>query len=695
VILPVLAEREADRFTITVGRLRLALDPNAASAITSVEWEGRELGGACRFAAVDETGKPFPLATDSARSITVEADGPHRFQVSWETHHAEKLLDVRFRIELLAGIEGFTLSYQFFHKLPKRDTLAFRSINVEFPFESLAGGRAVVVQSCHGNIGLRRFVRTKHPVTMHVDRTQFASHVKDPVKELDDDFDYPPFLLKVNQGTGNAVALEGKDVAVLFAMREFEFQRPKTLTVKPGCVVVGIWPEQAGPLTLPQGRSKRQVFCFRFCEPKAEQVEALLGNAASCLLEPSVCWLDKADSVHAGATWDQQRILTGNEPGAAFFSHLLHTATGRWETIPEMFDYGDTVDTGYTTAYPSQGRTPGNNPQFTFVASSMIAHAHFHSADHLPPVWSNNEYDAIYCLALEAIRARDLNAWRKLGAAARHQIEVDFVHYSDHWQQHRSTPQHSYDHTKLMSSIPSHQWTQGLYYYYAVTGDDDAPEIIRAICDFNLMFLERDEVSFGLHFNRELGWALIALVFGYEATGDERYLAMSKRIIEKLQKDVGRTDFSDLKSKQSGAVGLNATGLGGGFNVNTIPIGVKAYHQATGEAWAKEPLLEWIEYGMKNFNDKSTGVKFSELFPETFCYVCELTGDKRYLEESLWQLRMFFHGFGSLDWLEPLGRPLTTKLYTRNYRGLVFFLSALSSAGMLAKLEDELMGGKR
>jgi hypothetical protein len=675
--------------------LRLALDPSASSPIASVSWNGHELGGSCAFVAVDDRGRKLPLVAGAARNITVEADGPHRFQVSWETHHEEKRLDARFRVEVLAGIEGFSFSYQFFHKLPKRDILTFRSINAEFPFESLSRGRATVVQSFYGNIGLRRFVRANHPVTLHVDRTMYSTHVKDADKELDDHFDYPPFLRNANRATASAVALEGEQAAVLFAVRELECQRPKSLTVQPGRVAVGIWPEEAGTLKLPQGRSKRQVFCFRFCEPKAEQVEALLSNPPSCLLEPSVCWLDKADSVHAGATWDQQRILTGNEPGAAFFSNLLQTATNRWESIPEMFDYGDTVDTGYTTSYPSQGRMPEGHPQFIFAANSMVAHGHFHTAQQLPPVWSNNEYDAIYCSALEAIRARDLSALRKLCAAARHQIEVDFVHYSDHWQQHRSTPQHSYDHTSLMASIPSHQWTQGLYYYYALTGDDDAPEIIRAICDFNLMFLERDEVSFGLHFNRELGWALVALVFGYEATGDERYLAMSKRIIEKLQRDAGRTDFSDMKSKQSGAVGLNATGLGGGFNVNTIPIGVKAYYQATGEAWAKKPLLEWVEYGMKNFNEKSTGVKWSELFPETFCYVCELTGDNRYLEESLWQLRMFFHGFGSLDWLEPLGRPLTTKLYTRNYRGLVFYLSALANAGMLTKLEDELMNFKR
>lgn len=677
---PVQAKREGDKFSIGVGRMTLSLAPNAASPIESVKWNGRELGGSSKFTAVDSKGKPFPLAKGTARNITVEADGPHRYQVSWETHHAEKRLDVRFRVEVLAGIEGFSLSYQFFHKLPKHDTLRFRSLHAEFPFSSLKRAQPVVAQSSYGNIGLPRFVRPKHPVTMHVDRTRYGPYAKTSA-ELDDEFDYPPFLANTNLGTGNAVALEGNDVAVVFAMREFELQRPKLLTIEPGGFSVGIWPQEAGTLTLPQGRSKRQVFCFRFCESKPDSVEALLANPASCLLEPSVCWLDKADSVHAGATWDQPRLLTGAEPGAAFFSNLLSTATKRWETIPEMFDYGDTVDTGYAISYPSQGRTPGSNAQYTFTSHTMVLHGHFHTPDHLPPVWSNNEYDAIYCLALEAIRARDLNALRKLGAAARHQIEVDFVHYSDHWQQHRSTPQHSYDHTSLMSSIPSHQWTQGLYYYYALTGDDDAPEIIRAICDYNLQFLERDEVSFGLYFNRELGWALIALVFGYEATADARYLAMSKRIIEKLQKDASRTDVS-----------LNATGLGGGFNVNTIPIGVKAYYQATGEEWAKKPLLEWIEFGMKNFNDKSTGVKFSELFPETFCYVCELTGDNRYLKDSIWQLRMLFHGFGSLDWLESMGRPLATKLYTRNYRGLVFYLSALARAGMLENEERRLIG---
>lgn len=688
--LPVEARREGDKFQIRVGRLRFSLDPNSSSPIATVAWSGRDLGASSRFEALTLAGEVQGIATGAARDIQVEAEGPHRFQISWETRHEPRGLDARFRVEALAGVEGFTLSYQFFHKVPKHDTLTFRSLRAEFPFTALEGGHSLVMQSCHGNIGLRRFVRPNHPVTMHVDGARYSAHVKASA-ELDDDFDYPPFLRDVNLDTGTAVALEGRDAAVIFTMHDFELQRPKTLTVRAGRVEAGIWPVEAGTLVVPQGRSKRQVFAFRFCDPDPKATESWIANPAACRIEPALCWLDKADSVHAGASWDQPRLFDGSEPGAAWFSHILQIATGMWESVPEMFDYGDTVDTGYTLAYPSTGRVPMKTPRFHFAATTRMAHSHFHTFDHLPPVWSNNEYDAIYCLAQEAIRVRDAGAFKKMCAAARHQLEVDFVHYSDHWQQHRSTPQHSYDHTTLMSSIPSHQWTQGLYYYFALTGDDDVPEVVRAICDFDLSFLERDEVSFGLYFNRELGWALVALVFGWEMTADKRYLEMSRKIIRKLEKDAGRTDFTDAKSAVAGMIGLNATGLGGGFNVNTIPLGVKVYHQATGEEWAEKLLHDWVAFGMKNFNDRSTGVKFTELFPETFCYVCERTGETRWLEESLWQLRLFLIGSNSLGWLDSRNRALTTKEYTRVYRGLSHYLSALARMGMLAKLEKELM----
>src|SRR5690606_28640200 len=115
------------------------------------------------------------------------------------------------------------------------------------------------------------------------------------------------------------------------------YQRPKSVTVSPSEVRVGIWPRFAGPLKLLQGRSARQVFTFRFSEPDEDKVNRLAVDASSCRLEPALCWLDPRDSVHAGETWDQPRLFTGAEGGAATFHHLLASATSRWETVAEMF----------------------------------------------------------------------------------------------------------------------------------------------------------------------------------------------------------------------------------------------------------------------------------------------------------------------------------------------------------------------
>src|ERR1019366_2169622 len=98
------------------------------------------------------------------------------------------------------------------------------------------------------------------------DRTRIAPYVRDPAADFDDHFDYPPFLALTNGGAGSAVGLEAQDLAVAFAVREMECQRPKSMTVAPGRIAVGIWPGEAGALLLPQGRSKRQVFCFRFAQ---------------------------------------------------------------------------------------------------------------------------------------------------------------------------------------------------------------------------------------------------------------------------------------------------------------------------------------------------------------------------------------------------------------------------------------------
>lgn len=695
---PVIAQSTGSGAIVEVGRCRVTI---ADAGIASMTWNGQLVtddANPWTFVVTDLQGHDYTLKPTADSDLTIEADGPLRFSASWHAAHVgsdgKPLLDARLRLDMYAGIEGFRLSYQFIHKLPGCQTMELSAITAHFPLPSLAArtGRAVVLQNSHSRLGTHRYVRAAHRVPINLDRTMFVPTVEDAREVLDDQETYPHFLKGLERHVGAAIALENQDAAVVCHMRDTVCQRPKTIDVEPGAFTFGIWPQAAGTLKLPQGRSSRQQFSFRFLPADPGGVDRLITAPTRCDIEPVTAWLDRTDAVHAGASWDQPRAIEATDPGAAYFSSVLEAATRRWHTVAEMFHYGDSPDIGYTATYAGHARMPeGTERPMTFSPARM-AHGLFENPTQLPQVWTNNEYDIIYCFALEAMRTRNSAVFEKMRAAARHQIEVDFVHYNDDWQQHRGTPAHSYDHTAGTAIIASHQWTQGLYHYYCLTGDDDVPEVVRAICDYNIAFIENDELAFSLYFNRELGWALVALVFGYELSGEKRYIEFAERIIRVLQQQASRTDFTEVEMKTKGTTSLNATGLGTSFNVNTIPLGVKAYHQATGEAWAKDLLIEWIDFAMTNHNNLATGMKLTELLPETFCYVSELTGDDRYLRESTWQLRMFFRGFGSLGWTDAYGKPLDTKQYTRIYRGLSHQLAAMSRCGLLEPFAKELLG---
>jgi len=699
--LPVSAWEEGGAYTVSVGRLQATLDPARGTPTGRIVWDGRELASSFGAFRVADEGLRYYTPV-GARSVTVEASGPNRFQLSWETEHRDAAgntsLSVRFRVEFLAGVEGFVLSYQFFHKLPGHDYLHLREIKADFALPALAGGHGVVVQESYSSMGQRRAARLRNTVPILVDNTQACPYVES-LASLGDDYQYP-FFFNSAYTVAPHVALEGDGVAMIIAPRSLEDQRPKTVDVSPGIVSVGIWPERAGELMLPQGRSSGHQFAFLFTDAGPRAVDDLLFSGQAPYLEPALGWLYPADSAVAGPTWDAARLFTGAEPGAALFGYYLSGATHRYVLASGMFDFGDSPHAGYTQTYVSIGFRPRGIkptkevPMRAGLGSTAYSHLSRVPVETLEPVWANNEYDAIYGLALETLRTKSRANLRMLRAVSRHQIEVDFVHYSDHWQQHRGTPCHTYDHTACSTAYPSHQWTQGLYYYYCLTGDDDVPEVVCAICDFNLNWLAQPELQIMHYFNREIGWAIIALVFGYELTGDEKYRQAAKTLIEEMKLAAQREDFDELVKKSSSYVAQNEKQLGSNFAVNTILMGVCLYHKATGEEWAKDLLLRWVRIGFENYNDKSTGPKIVDMFSECFGYAYELTGDSRYLEASLWQLPMFMLGFNN-PWGVPSAHAageLDAKLYGRVYRGLAHYLSACAKAGLLPRVEKQFMG---
>lgn len=664
--------KDKDGFTVQSKRLTLILNNKLSFPVSSIIWKGKRL--ICPDEkwcfTTDADGKIYDIRDGYVENFKVEACGENRFQISWESFQknpqsSETLLKCRFRLEMLAGIEGFSLSYQFFHCLPGCAFIDVKSMVCDFIFPGF--DEVLLLQEFYSNIGSERLVKTKEKVDIFLDRQRFKPYVVNK-GAIGDFFNYPVFLQNLNDVVGETIGIRNSRVTVLCCMRDFIHQRPKSITVEPGRISFGLWPEFAEILHLQQGMSKRFVFDFTFFDSHESCLEETMKKQN--YLEPLICLLDSEDTKIAGKTWHQSIFSPKELYKENIFSWLMSNATTRLHTVSEMFHYGDTPDYGYTRYYAGSGRFPafGNEKNFYFNTSGGIYQNQFA----VEPVWSNNEYDAIYCLALEMFRSKKLSVFQKLRAFARHQIEIDFVHYSDSWQQHRSTPQHSYCHTRTMASLPSHQWTQGLYHYYVLTGDDDVIDVIKGICDFNMAYFDRISFRFDNFFNREYGWAILSLVYGFEATANKDYIEKAKIMIRQMEKNTSRMDVRNA--------------FGKGFAQNTVLIGLMTYHQATNETWAKKLFLKWLDQGMKNFTDKSLGPRVTELFIEPLTYGFYITGDKNYLKKSFWHFELFFKCWCDLGWLSG-SDTLTTKTYARIYRGLVHFVCACAKAKVLKQLE--------
>ena len=240
----------------------------------------------------------------------------------------------------------------------------------------------------------------------------------------------------------------------------------------------------------------------------------------------------------ARGCWLMDTVLPARGPGShrpasAYLSRLCSLPT-----VMGMWDLGDTIAPGYTSTYARIGRNPrlpGAPPARFYAGGDMPAADMRLNMLFNEPVWMNNEYDLIVCLARECMRGGWTPAlWQKLRWFARHAIEVDFIAYSDHEQLHHGSPAHSVRHC-MASAYPSHLWSEGLLAYYCLSGDDDALEVAIKMGDFILRtFADPQRRAKLWRFSRELGWALLYLSCVADITRTQRFLDTAWELAEML-----------------------------------------------------------------------------------------------------------------------------------------------------------------
>ena len=95
-------------------------------------------------------------------------------------------------------------------------------------------------------------------------------------------------------------------------------------------------------------------------------------------------------------------------------------------------------------------------------------------------VWLNGEYDIPHLMFLQYARTGVRRFLETGRATAQHWVDVDFCHHSPDPLQRGGLMMHSADHVTAGVTV-SHQWVEGFFDYYHLTGKREAYDAAIAI----------------------------------------------------------------------------------------------------------------------------------------------------------------------------------------------------------------------
>jgi hypothetical protein len=364
----------------------------------------------------------------------------------------------------------------------------------------------------------------------------------------------------------------------------------------------------------------------------------------------------------------------------------------------DKWNLGDTPETGYTRSYPGIPNHLIFKPGVPALPVSFAAGGNRiypeSFAQFLEPVWTNNEYDIIHGMALEILRTGDMQPMTQLRWAARHQIEIDFVAFSDDPWHHRASPFHSHFHN-TKGAISSHFFTQGLVQYYLLTGDRDALEVVEALGD-KIVAIDAHAQARTWKFDREIGWGLLALVCLVEA-GLERFRPECDKIAGFLQ-NYDRAGFKGAVKLSRGREGrpLERQMVDNGFGYAAMVEAMDRYQRITGApdtaAWL-DKLLGQLHREMWNAIDEGEVPSLHDMTTHMLAIGYERTGDPAFIRSGLVMLDAFFDslamGGGAADFWGGM------KPHGKLYRALIRYLGHADKLGLLDRFEYPSMAEAR
>ena len=254
-------------------------------------------------------------------------------------------------------------------------------------------------------------------------------------------------------------------------------------------------------------------------------------------------------------------------------------------------------------------------------------------------MWLNGEYDIPHLMFLQYARTGVRRFLETGRATAQHWVDVDFCHHSPDPLQRGGLKMHSADHVTAGVTV-SHQWVEGFFDYYHLTGKREAYDAAIAIGENYLRHIEAEQYrQVGKYQARDLGWMLKALVVLYRETGQTRFLEQATGIVQRFkewQRSMGGflapyTDHAQIRVPFMIAIAVNA---------------LKVYHQVTGDDSVKELILNEVDallehalldnglFYYKEFPSVQHPI-FNGLVLEALAYAYRLSGDRDYILKGM------------------------------------------------------------
>ena len=166
--------------------------------------------------------------------------------------------------------------------------------------------------------------------------------------------------------------------------------------------------------------------------------------------------------------------------------------------------------------------------------------------------FSNLHYDIPWIMLREYLRTGDKRAYQLGSEMARYRADWgqyqadDYLDKERTWNLHGTAFYEKGDHGTYREPIMTHHWIEGLWLYWALTGDEavhqSAIEGTEAIVHINFTF--DNSLSWGEA--RYAGWPVLGVMAAWRYSGEVRYLEKAKKIsylIVQAEEDFGRKGY--------------------------------------------------------------------------------------------------------------------------------------------------------